>query len=198
VAWSATDGTTCGGVLEARWPITDYLVDGVVVRTAVQDWEEVDAVALVGVFDAADNVGNACDNCPELANPSQADGDGDGAGNECDCAVGNSAVRPAAEVSGLLAESPAAGVLRLIWNGAAGASTYAILRGQLSALSATHQGDCQVDGLAELEWEDPELPAPGHGFAYLVRGDSPVCGAGTLGFGAYGVARVNIGSACPE
>ena len=54
-----------------------------------------------GIADAAgslasdpdlDGVAAEADNCPEAANPSQADGDADGAGDACDCAPSNPAV----------------------------------------------------------------------------------------------------------
>jgi hypothetical protein len=198
MAWAAADSTTCGDVLEARFGLTGYTVDRVRVRTAVVGWEEIDAVALVGLFNAAEGVGNACDNCPEHANPSQADFDGDGAGDVCDCAVTNSAARPAAEVEGLVIESPGAGVLRLSWQPAAGASSYEIVRGALSSLSATHMGECRASGITTLDWEDAEVPAAGQAFVYLVRGKSTACGPGTLGFGIYGLSRVQTGSTCPE
>ncbi|HTH04810.1 MAG TPA: MopE-related protein, partial [Ilumatobacteraceae bacterium] len=72
VLWNGPDLTTCGDVLEARWPITEYPVHRIVVRTSAPGWEEIDAVALIGVFGDADRVGNACDNCPEYPNPGQA------------------------------------------------------------------------------------------------------------------------------
>jgi hypothetical protein len=195
--WSAGDATTCGSVLEARFNPTAYAADRVVVHTAATGWEEIDAVSLVGVYDVADGRGDDCDNCPHHPNPTQADFDGDGAGDACDCDVVDPSIRPAAEVKGVMARRPVASGLRLTWQPAAGAASYAIVRGELSALSATHLGDCLVSGWTALAWEDPELPPPRAGFAYLVQGESPVCGPGTLGFGAYGVARVNSGNACP-
>jgi hypothetical protein len=196
VAWSGADPTTCGDVLEARWPLTDYSVDRVLVRTAAPNWEEIDAVALLGVFDVAEGIGNACDNCPENANLSQADADGDGAGDPCDCAPGNPGVRPAAEVQGIVVESLGGGALRLGWQQAAGASSYDIIRGLSSALSATHMGECHASGMTALTWQDSQVPPVGQAFTYLVRGNSPGCGPGTLGFGAYGVPRSRTGTDC--
>jgi hypothetical protein len=105
-------------------------------------------------------------------------------------------LRPAAEVSGLGVAKLAAGALRLSWDPSLGAETYAILRGELSTLSATNLGDCQIDGWTALAWNDSEIPPPLHGFTYLVRGDSAACGPGTLGFGAFGVKRFDSGGVC--
>jgi len=195
--WTAMDATACGDALQARWLLTPYDVNRVVVHTAAPDWEEIDAVELLGVFDASDGIGDACDNCPEFPNPSQADLDGDGSGDACDCAPGDPTARPSAAVEGVFAGSPSPGVVRLSWGPAAGAATYAIVRGERSTLSVTHLGECVAGGLDTVEWDDAEVPAAGEGFSYLVRGDSLVCGAGTLGFGAFGVARIDEGTVCP-
>ena len=144
-----------------------------------------------------DGIANPCDDCPEHANPAQADTDADGAGDTCDCAPADPLVRPAAEVEGLSAEAVGAGVLRLSWSPAEGAATYAIVRGELSLLSTTGLGGCAAGSVATLVWDDAGLPPPGEGLTYLVRGESPACGPGTLGFGASGAPRVYTGGACP-
>jgi hypothetical protein len=198
VVWRGPDDATCGDVLETSWPLTGYAVDRVLVRTAAPDWEEIDAVELFGLLSTSDGIGNACDNCPAYPNSTQADTDGDGAGNGCDCRPSDPHIRPAAEVTGLAVASLGVGALRLSWDPAAGAESYAILRGELATLSATNLGDCQLDGWTALAWDDADVPPPGHGFTYLVRGDSAVCGPGTLGFGAFGVKRFDSGGVCPE
>ena len=58
-------------------------------------------------------------------------------------------------------------------------------------------GECRASGITETAWEDAEVPPAGKAFVYLVRGVSPGCGPGTLGFGAYGVTRVDTGGVCP-
>jgi len=198
MVWAGADDTTCGDVLEARWALASYPVDRVVVHTSAPDWEEIDAVKLLGIYDVSDGIGDACDNCPAYPNPTQVDFDGDGAGDACDCASGDPSIRPAAEVAGLVVESPGAGALRLSWDATAGADSYAVIRGELSALSATQLGACRDSGLTVLAWDDSQLPPPDGGFVYLVRGESAACGPGTLGFGAYGRTRSTSGTTCPE
>ena len=67
----------------------------------------------------------------------------------------------------------------------------------MSALSVTHMGECHASDIVALSWQDADVPPVGQAFIYLVRGRSPVCGPGTLGFGVYGVARVRTGTECP-
>ncbi|MCP3978743.1 MAG: hypothetical protein GY716_05355, partial [bacterium] len=80
--WSGTDNTACGDVFSPTWNSTPYLVTGVRVNTQAPNWEEVDAVELLGV--STDLAGDACDNCPAVLNPGLVDTDNDGDGNACD------------------------------------------------------------------------------------------------------------------
>ncbi|HXV75729.1 MAG TPA: thrombospondin type 3 repeat-containing protein [Candidatus Polarisedimenticolaceae bacterium] len=68
--WEGVDPTDCGAELVATWPATAFPVDGVRVHTAVAGFEEIDAVALDGRI-GQDGVGDACDACPTVFNPSQ-------------------------------------------------------------------------------------------------------------------------------
>ena len=84
------------------------------------------------------------------------------------------------------------------WNIAAGATASAVLRGHVSALpvgSAGADERCLVAHSGADALTDPELPASGDGFWYLVRGEN-VLGDGPYGFeGLHGVlqaARVEL------
>ncbi len=197
--WSGTDPTECGGELARFWTPTTDLVDGVIVYTQVAEWEEIDAVELIGVGDelAPDGVGDICDRCPRIPGP-HADDDSDNVGNDCDCAPNDPSARPPAEVPGLLIDAPSPGTARLSWSDAAGADSFAVTRTLLSTLSADSYGSCLASDLSIRMFEDEETPTAGDGFGYLVHGVDSVCGPGTLGFTSSGAERRNTDArACP-
>jgi hypothetical protein len=189
----AGDLTRCGYLLAARFTALPAPADTVVVHTAIEGLEEIDAVELLGLGPpAADGVGNVCDNCPFVSNVAQYDSDLDGAGDDCDCARHDPAIRPAAEVLGVAADQPRPGVVRLAWPEASAAQGYAVTRGILGEIATTY-GACVVPFQTGTEYEDQETPAPGDGFIYLIRGIAAGCGPGTLGAGPGGLERLDSG-----
>jgi hypothetical protein len=82
--WTGIDATNCGESFTASWLTTDYVVVGARIYTQNEEWEEIDAVALTGYVATPDGIGDACDNCPTVANPGQSDLDHDGTGDVCD------------------------------------------------------------------------------------------------------------------
>ena len=188
--WDGEDRTACGGILNARWSTLPYDVVAVIVHTAVEGWEEIDAVELLGAgAPEPDFAGNACDNCPFLGNADQNDRDADGAGDDCDCAPDDPATRPPAEVLGVAADQPSPGVARFNWPAAPAAEAYSVTRGLLSEITAANYGTSIEPRQTETWFEDAETPPPDDGFTYLIRGIAPVCGPGTLGAGPYGLER---------
>ncbi len=126
-----------------------------------------------------DGVGQLCDNCLDVPNHSQHDGDGDGQGDECDLDDGV-----------VLFESIGAEWIR--WQSESQYSTYNLYRGSLEELissgvytqtagSNPHAGSFCF--LASAAIEDPHEPGGGQAVFYLVTGvdagDESTLGAGT-------------------
>jgi hypothetical protein len=195
--WAGEDTTICGGTFEPTWGLPPYDAQSVVIHTQAPNWEEIDAVELVGYQTFADGAGDMCDNCPLVANFSQVDSDRDGQGDACDCAPNDGFVRSPADLGSLTVDSPGSGLARLTWNAVFGADTYRVNRGELSSLGYWHYGSC-LTSQTEVAYDDAQIPAPGQGWFYIVIGESTACGPGSLGLNSSGRERIDLDpAACP-
>jgi len=136
-----------------------------------------------------DGPGDACDNCADVPNAGQADFDGDDAGDACDCAPADWRLFAAPpEVGGLSFTAPTA----LTWGSAlidAGSSgTHVVYRGVLGEFPVGSSANCQATPTPGSWLPDPDTPAPGVGYWYLVQGAN-ACGDGTLGSWGLGAER---------
>jgi len=197
--WSGTDPSACGETMRADRSPTPFAVEAVIVHTAVDGWEEIDAVELIGLdaIVAPDGVGDACDPCPMIPG-GHIDSDWDGEGDSCDCAPQDVEARRPREILGSLADSPAPGTIRITWPPVPAADTYSVAKAALSEVGLGEFGDCVAGGLTTLEYEDTDVPAPGEGFVFLIYGVDSLCGTGHLGFGSQGQLRALVDpTSCP-
>lgn len=139
----------------------------------------------------ADGKGDVCDNCPLISNSSQTDSDGDGAGDACDCKPFDANDRQPPQVARLDATRSGTSGTSLSWTATPAADVYSVSRGELSVLGTGSYGGCLANGLFGTTLPDPETPAPGHGFFYLVQAQNLDCGFGPLGFTSAGSEEQN-------
>ena len=116
------------------------------------------------------------------------------------CAAENPAPLPA-EVDNGFRVSRIGSVAVLRWNVASGSTSSGVLRGHVNRLpvGSVESGErCLVADSEADTLTDPELPASGDAFWYLIRGEN-VLGAGPYGFeGLHGVpAAPRLSATCP-
>jgi len=160
-----------------------------------------DRSGFVGDHPCAGAPGACDDNCRDVPNVDQADLDLDGLGDACDPDDDGDGVPDAADCGPLdaAAGTPPAVVLVAVsggavttidWDDPATADRYDVARGSLASLGVGAHGSCVAQALTESSWTDPDLPAPGDGFFYLVRGEDTGCGGpGTWGEATDGTPR---------
>ena len=139
----------------------------------------------------SDGHGDLCDNCPAVSNPAQENSDTDYIGDACDCQSLDYTDFPPLE-SQELEVARSGTIATLTWLGQNdGADAFSITRGLLSALAGGTYGTCRAEGVIGTTFADPDVPAPGTGYFYLVQGQNFDCGLGLLGFTHSGKLRVN-------
>jgi hypothetical protein len=130
----------------------------------------------------------------------------DGLDNDCDGAADN--VAAPAGTAELRVDAPDPGVARVSWNAIPDATHYDLVRGGLLALSSsggdftTSPDTCVADDTSATMSDDPDIPADGDGFWYLVRpvncgGNGTYDSVGTGQTGSRDAELAASADACP-
>lgn len=144
-----------------------------------------------------DGRADCLDDCPQVADPEQADADGDGAGDACDCAPAEpSASAPPDEVSGLVLAHQF-GLTSLAWDAAGTLHDVAWGTGSELRLDGDlHSAACLQDAIDGSSLLDPTpTPLAGDMNYFLVRAEN-ACGPGSYGVSTTGIPR-SLPGACP-
>jgi hypothetical protein len=190
---SCTDSNAC--------TLNDSCQAGACVGSSTVSCSASDACHVAGVCDSGTGV---------CSNPNAPDGTPCIDGNDCTsddvCASGACAGTPVLgppEVGNNVQVSRAGSDAILVWSPSTGANSSSVSRGRLDALpvgSSPGTETCLASRVAvpTASATDIDVPAPGSGFWYLVRGEN-ACGAGSYGHqGQNGVPTVpEVSAACP-
>jgi hypothetical protein len=191
-ACAATGATSCvnGQVVDSCSPLTPAPFD--TTCNAIDD----DCDGLVDDDDSdADGLSDCADNCPSIANLSQADDDGDAFGNACDCAPADPANGPAPEVLESLQVGKSGGAATLSVSGDPIGAPLRIYRGfRITGRPFAYNQTCVASGVMG-SGEDALLPPPGRVFYYLASREG--CSESVLGRDSGGFAIPN-GDPCPS
>lgn len=190
--------------------LSDVNADGileVVVTSSLSSSTLPASVYLVSPIDSdGDGVPQLSDVCPLVYDPAQLDSDGDRLGDLCegdydadlvpdaqDCAPSQPQSGRPSEVREVLIDSGAPS--RIEWSSLPTADRYDVTRGSAALLATGDYGACQNSRdatLTDTVFLEPEIPAPGASFVFLVRGVDLGCGgSGTYGTRSDGTARLN-------